>query len=320
MNTPLKSPVSTTSPSKLADWMELKALHSDDRNASWQDLVAELRRDKSLDALPREEDILEFSDSGDEVSPVIVDDTFFEMEDRFVSAGLGYPFIVNNQDRDRYIELRSSMNIGTSTYLFLLLLSYFGVDAAKLAQIYPERDFEEISLVAAKSYFGCNSHDGSYLFAFPRRTDEINFTEAVEELSRQLNEGRGAGDDPMASRQKDAHLDLVVWHGFSDRRAGQIIAFGQCTTAKNWRDKVHDLPSPIDWCRLWMLDTPTVSPVRMLFFPHRPDYDEWRGASILGGVLFDRCRISYHTPIIPDDLATRCSRWVDAVIKGNIIC
>lgn len=320
MNIPLKSPVSTSSPSKLADWIELKALHGDDRNASQQDIIAELHRDKSMDALPREEDIRGISDFGDKITPVIVDDAFSEIEDRCISAGPGYPFTINDQYMDQYIELEPSIDIGTSTYIFLLLLSFFGVGAAKLAQVYPERDFEEISLVTANSYFGCNPHDRSYLFAFPRRTDEKNFNEAVEELSRQLNEGRGTRGDSISNRQKDAHLDLAIWHGFADQRAGQIIAFGQCTTAKNWRNKVSDMPSPMDWCRLWMSDTPTVPPVRMLFFPHRPDHDDWRGASILGGVLFDRCRIAYHTPIIPDNLASRCSRWVDAAIEGNIIC
>ena len=314
MNTSLKSPVSTTSPSELADWIELKALHGDDRNASTQDLIAELRRDGSMDALPGEEDIRQLTDFGGEVTEVIVNDTFSEIEDRNIAAGTGYPFIV----KDQYIELKPSMNIDNSTYLFLLVLSYFGSGAGKAVRIRPERDFEDISFEAAKNYLGCNPHDGSYLFAFPRRAKEKDFHEAVDKLSQLLHEGEGSKYSSTSKHKKDAGLDLAVWHGFVDQKPGQLIAFGQCTTAKNWRDKVNSLPEPLDWCRLWMLDTPAVSPIRMLFIPHIPDNDQWREASILGGVLFDRCRISYHAPNYPGAVASRCAQWVEFVLKEHV--
>ena len=314
MNTPLKSPGSTTSPSKLADWIELKALHGDDRNASTQDLVAELRRDGSMDALPVEEDIHKLTDFGGEVTEVIVNDAFSEIEDRSIAAGPGYPFIVE----DQYIELKPSMNIDNSTYLFLLVLSYFGSGAGEPVRIRPERDFEDISIEAAKNYLGCNPHDGSYLLAFPRRTKEKDFHAAVDKLSQLLHEGEGSRHSSISKHKKDAGLDLVVWHGFVDQKPGQLIAFGQCTTAKDWRGKVNSLPRPLDWCRLWMLDAPAVSPIRMLFIPHIPDNDQWREASILGGVLFDRCRISYHAPNYPGAVASCCTRWVEFVLKEYV--
>ncbi len=307
-----QTPVAAGSPSELADWIELKAIYSDDRNASLQDIIAELRRDGSTSVLSGEDHIS--TDLGGEVSERIASDAFSEIEDRFLAAGSGYPFTLYKQ----YIEVKSSRNIDNFTYIFLLLLSYFGVDAGKPARIRPERDFEDISFEAAKKYLGGNRHDGSYLFAFPRRTKEKDFPSAVDELTKLLHEGKGANDVSVATHKKDAGLDIVVWHGFADRNPGQLIAFGQCTTSKDWRRKVNDLPSPIDWCRLWMLDTPAVFPVRMLFFPHRPDNDQWREASILGGILFDRCRIAYHAPEIPDQVATRCKRWINAVLKGNL--
>ena len=81
----------------------------------------------------------------------------------------------------------------------------------KLARFHesePERDFEDISLDAARSYFGHNTRDGSYLFGFPRRTDEKAFSAAVDKLSVLLGEGGGAKSVGPARDQKDAYLDL----------------------------------------------------------------------------------------------------------------
>lgn len=310
---PLKSPGAAAGPSRLADWLELKALFSADRNASSQDLVAELRRDGSVDAMIDVNNESGMTNFNDESPELIAKDAFLEIEDRSKAAGAGYPFAVV----DQYIELDLSSDVALNTYLFLLALSNYGIDAGKGPNIYPERDFEDISLEAAKKYFGSNPHDGSYLFAFPRRTDERSFAEAVEELARLLNEGGGARNSPLVDQQKDAHLDLVVWHGFADRRAGQLIAFGQCTTNKEWKDKVTNLPPTEAWCRAWMIESPAVSPVRMFFIPHRPDESQWNTVAIFGGILFDRCRIAYHIPILPDRVTATCAKWMNIALKAS---
>ncbi|MCY4369415.1 MAG: hypothetical protein OXF41_08325 [bacterium] len=245
----------------------------------------------------------------------LASDAFSEIEDRVVAAGAGYPFDVGTQ----HIELASPADITASTYIFQLLLSSFGVGAGTRSRVRPERDFEDISLDAARSYLGRNPHDGSYLFAFPRRTDERSFPEAVDRLSELLGEGGGAKSVRPARDQKDAHLDLVVWHGFADRRPGQMIAFGQCSAGKNWRTRITGLPDGGSWCQAWMLDPPAVPPIRMLFVPHRLTEEEWQTRSILGGVLFERCRIAYHSPKVPERVATRCERWVTAALDTNVL-
>ena len=295
-----------------ADWLELKALAAGDRNSSFQDLVAELRRSGSTDAVQESMDAL--VDSGGETSERVADAVFDELEDRASAAGTGYPFSVGEQA----IQLKSDLFEGGSTYVFLLLLSRFGVNAAKGVGVRPERDFEDISLAAAEGCFGRNEHDGSYLFAFPRRTKAKSFPAAVDALSRQLGEGGGAKPVPIITRQKDAHLDVVVWHGFADKRAGQFIAFGQCATGANWRTKLSELSEPGTWCHAWMLRPPSVPAVRMFFVPHRPTRDEWETSAILGGVLFDRCRIANHVPELPSHVRSRCLRWSQAVTDAQV--
>jgi len=198
------SPAAASDSTTLADWLELKALASHDGNSSFQDLVAEFRRGGSTDAVHDSMDAQ--VDTRGEISERLADAAFAELEERSVAAGDGYPFSVG----DQALQLeRDALGID-STYIFLLLLSRFGVAAGRGARVRPERDFEDISHAAAESYFGRNEHDGSYLFAFPRRTKASGFAAAVDELAEQLREGGGAKPVKPASRQKDAHLDLVV--------------------------------------------------------------------------------------------------------------
>ncbi len=255
----------------------------------------------------------ELIDSRGEKSEELAADAFSEIENRQMDAGRGYPFDVDSQ----HIQLRQSSEPGVYTYIFLLLLSRFGVEAGRGSYVRPERDFEDISVYAAQGYFGRNAEDGSYLFAFPRRTDEKSFRSAVDALSNRLGEGGGAKGVVPAKNQKDAHLDLVVWHGFIDRKPGQVIAFGQCSAGRHWKSKINDLPDGGRWCQAWMRRPPAVAPLRMFFIPHRLSQEEWETSAILGGVLFERCRIAYHAPRAPDTVSSRCHRWVKKVLENE---
>ena len=308
----IESPPASADATAHADWLELKALAADDGNSSFQDFVAEIRRDGSTDAV--QDSIEALVDSRGETSEQVADAVFYELEDRACAAGSGYPFSVGEQA----IQLNADLLDAGSTYVFLLLLSKFGVNAAKGVRVRPERDFEDISMVAAEGYFGRNEHDGSYLFAFPRRTAASGFPAAVDELSELLGEGGGANRVTPAAQQKDAHLDVVVWHGFADRRPGQLIAFGQCASGANWTTKLSELPDTRSWCQAWMLQPPSVPAVRMFFMPHRPTREEWKTRASIGGVLFDRCRIAHHVPQLPSQVRSSCLRWSAAVTDSQV--
>lgn len=312
MTSRIGSPPAASDYTAQADWLELKALSAADGNSSFQDFVAEVRRDGSTDALQDSMDAL--VDTRGETSERLGDAVFSELEERARAAGDGYPFSVGNQA----IQLDSEALKAGSTYVFLLLLSKFGVEAGKGARVRPERDFEDISLAAAESYFGRNTHDGSYLFAFPRRTPASGFPAAVDDLAQRLGEGGGAKPVTPAAQQKDAHLDVVVWHGFADRRPGQIIAFGQCATGEKWTTKLSELPDTGRWGQAWMLQPPSVPAVRMFFVPHRPTREEWDTRATIGGVLFERCRIAYHSPELPANARARCIRWAEAVLASKV--
>ena len=306
---PFAPPLAASGPYELADWVELKALSTDDKNASFQDLVAGLRLSGSTDAVY--EDIDTLVDSHGTLSESLVTGVFAEIGERSLAADLGYPFCV----KEDYIQLKSNpIDVLDSTYIFQLLVSFLGVDAGKGVRIRPERDFEDISLEAARNYFGRNKHDGNYLFAFPRRTRQKSFPAAVDKLTGMLGEGSGCNNIAIARNRKDDRLDLVVWHGFKDKKPGQLIVFGQCAAGKNWRSKITELPDAGKWCEIWMNKLPLVSPVRMFFIPHRPTEEEWKTKLPYVGIPFERCRIAYHAPKVPQHVASRCHKWMKAAL------
>src|SRR2546428_4698326 len=125
----LPSPSATDNPESLADWLELNALRSADRNSSLQDLIQFIRRTGTVEELDSDEDDSEdgiddhFPDRGAEKSQRVSEDAFTEIEDRLSSCGAeqnSYPYAVKEQ----YIELRKKPE--ESIYLFLLLLSQLG--------------------------------------------------------------------------------------------------------------------------------------------------------------------------------------------------
>jgi hypothetical protein len=200
-------------------------------------------------------------------------------------------------------------NAPKSLYVFCLVLSKYGhlagppkTDGAQL--------FEDVSLHVAAALLG-GSSNGVERFAFgsPRRVEPAGFADAVTALCDRLGEGVGPrGDEARMKNMKDGGLDVVVWRGFPDRRAGQLVAMGQCATGEGWPTKVSDLRVDV-WPKSWMHDTPMVPVVPLFFTPRRVELTRWRTTSIAAGVVFDRCRVVAHELDVPIDLRKACGEW-----------
>jgi len=314
----LPSPSATDNPESLADWLELNALQAADQNSSLQDLTQVIRRTGTVEELDSDEDDSEddtddhFPDRGAEQSQRVSEDAFSEIEDRFSSCGgeeKAYPYTVQGQ----YIELRKKPE--ESIYLFLLLLSQFGKDAGPPG-IDAASLFEKVCIEAARSYFGVlNLGVEGYHFGAPRRSTPKKFADALNEMCARMGEGVGCRlERPRVEDQKDAKLDLVVWRHFPDNRAGKLIGFGQCATGNNWREKISEL-QPGAFCKLWMKDVLAVDPVRIFFVPFRIEKSRWLEAVLYGGIIFDRCRIAFHTHDIDTDTLRDCGKWTKYVLK-----
>jgi len=289
-----------------ADWLELTALAAADRSRSLQDLIQVIRRSGTSDTVTDGGEPVEAFDRGSEISESVAEAAFAELEARQTNCGGVYPFKLNQQ------TVRAMRTTDRSIYLFLFLIAIFGAKAGP-----PGIDtlalFDELAAAAAASYLTGES----YIFGFPRRVAPAGFVAAVADLVSQMREGQGNRRRPTTRFQKDAKLDIVSWRSFADGRPGKLIAFGQCATGDNWRDKLAELV-PRTFYSLWLAENPVIDPVRMFFMPFRVPDDEWPEVAYPGGVVFDRCRLAHHAEGVPRAIRQRVALWNASVLSNKV--
>lgn len=314
---------------ELADWLELSALADEDRNASIQDLTAELRRNGTVEAYATvtwddSEPVLDESegdertiedtvDSRGESTEAISEAVFAELEARGRSANLGYVYDI---ERD-YIQLKPGLDVTASTYIFQLLLSTQRVRDYTSSQLHPERQFEALCVRTLQSYFGGVSNTQGFKFGWPREPEYSSFSEALTHIISLFNEGGTVKSRSLAQSRRDDKLDVVVSIPFGDGEPGQLIAFGQCATGTDWESKLSELYDTAKWCEQWMTDPPTVAPVRTFFIPYCIESSRWKHASRRGGVLFERCRIASHLTELDDEEFEAARQWTRRVLQAR---
>ena len=328
MTLALKEPTAAADPVELADYLELLALQADDGSASIMDLrgpiniagTAELLDlDPDADAgLTDPEGDETVVDPGGEVLESRGAAAEAEVIAREVSCGGAYPF-----ELDANGVLSLSADAMCSPYIFMLLLTRFGstpmVGKARISKIDAAKTFENLATVAAFEYFGSqDAHTLVYPFGAPREEVPKGFRDAVDDLCLRIGEGSRCKPGGNLSDQQDGKLDIVVVRRFPDGRAGQMMGFGQCATGADWRDKLSEL-DPRGFCSLWMMEQPAVLPIRMFFVPHTIEDRRWMHANTLGGIVFDRCRMAYHSTYPGDEaLQRKILDWSTAVVDAKV--
>ena len=306
-------PSPTDPPGYHADFLELSALRSSSRSVSIYSFIRDLRLANANEVVADSENDNQ-EDSLDEQSEPIAEAAFAEFDDRTRSCGSNptyYPFEISANT----IRLRDDAD--SSLYTFLALLSWYGKNAGP-PETNGEKMFEEVCAKAVECYMGSpHLHVKSLVFGFPRRFQPAGFSAALDKLCQELGEGLGHRTGrPTLPHQKDSKLDIVAWRAFDDQREGKIITFGQCATGQDWEDKIAELPHPLHWCNHWMIDSPVVEPVRSFFVPDRIDRREWSHKSRLGGILYDRCRITSLASGIDKELRESWKSWSLHVLQS----
>jgi hypothetical protein len=301
---PRTVPSAAASNAQLADWLELYALRSADQNSSIQDLARALTREGTVEAILDDES--RHSTKYDEIALSRAEAAFAEIEDRSRSCGATYPFDVETST----IQLRKRERL--TPYIFLLMLSTTvheksprPNDRVKL--------FEELCAEAAQHYFGASGTD-AVVFGWPRHVGIRQFAGAVDGLCDRLGEGRRHKKRPTLRDKKDAALDIVIWRDFSDRRPGKLIAFGQCATGRYWRDKLTHLQPKAFW-DTWITEPAAYPPLQLFFTPFRVEDDSWFEDSRRAGILFDRCRIASHLPLVSEPTGRAVREWIAEALE-----
>lgn len=252
---------------RLADWLELYALLSPDKNSSRGDLESALRT-ASLHEL----------DEFEEIETKILD-VFTEIEQRAKSAGDGYPFEFDYQG---ILSLRKHNWECFAEYVFCLCLSYLPLSNTRSAP----KLFEAVSRIALERYLAGRSVG----FGAPRHDMPSSFEDAMKDLCGRMGEGEFRLQSTL-NRQDDT-VDLIAWKDFADGHPSKVMIFGQCGAGRNWNEKLGDL-QPEEWLRQWITGFVSPIPLKSFFTPYRIDPDRWDFYARKAGILFDRCRIAY---------------------------
>jgi hypothetical protein len=262
-------PTPLRDPTNMADWIEFRALTAGDRNAS----AADLRR--VIVAVGEVQ-----TGGGNDEDEQLAAACFHELQDRAMSSGSAYPFVVH----DGLITLLPEQN-PCWAYTFCLLLSLAGADRSEPGKPVTEL-FEEVADAALGAYVG-----KSLKFGFPRRVLPTGFKKALQDVMKQLREGEDVSAIPQTKKAKDAAVDLIAWRPFPDQRQAQLIVFGQCAAGANWQKKLSEL-NPSGFYKSYWRKPPAVDPLRAFCTPFRISADDWYSHASYGGILFDRCRIA----------------------------
>lgn len=291
----------------LADWLELEALRSRQRQISLEALVRVIRRSGTTDAVEDNR-----GDVGSEISQRVGQDAFSEVETRALACGIrgAYPFEIE----PGLLRLREDRK--ASPYILLLLLSKIkptsGYNGTAML-------FERICSHAARQYFGGSENSADAVrFGSPRRAPFAKLSQAIDDLCVRLAEGGGCGCPEKAAHTGDEGLDVVAWRDFPDRKAGKLIAFGQCAGGEgDWLDKLNELDGR-KFVQKWFRQQLLVEPMRFFFVPRRIPSDDWGHTGIDGGIVFDRCRIVACLQDLDRELARDCAAATRALMAKAI--
>jgi len=127
----------------------------------------------------------------------------------------------------------------------------------------------------------------------PRPT---RFKQVVEKLRGRAGEwvwspDPGLPDDP--GDDKDVGLDVVVWKGVSDQRAGKLFLLAQCACGNGFKTKFHDIDGGFVRLGKWIKPISYVMPIRVFCTPrHIPNDLDFSQTHKEAGFTFDRARLT----------------------------
>lgn len=255
----ISAPSPEDHPAVLADWLEMLAIASPNRQSNIISL-AEVR-DITQDA--EAEDIADF-DAGNDA---IISRVTTEIEQRMNLLRSAYPFRIN--EAGNILTMQDRFGTGATVYLFCLLVSHV-VNSSLLdrfdldAEAQTGRDvFQICATLSAAGY--CEG--AAVSFGWPR-LDRTTFAEKLAQTYAAFGDGTPRAV-PLAGAPehiKDGGIDIIAWRPSRDRLPGTIYLLGQVASGHKWRDKsvLKDIGT-FHWA--WFDVEPTSQPIGAMFVP-----------------------------------------------------
>jgi len=238
----ISSPDLMNSRSRLADWVELRALFSDHGAgeadlASIGRLTSDNHRDREVDETGSvtEEEILE---SDLEETLVRVSE---EVGERLLALNTEYPFNVITQPFRLILKEVRHFSPAHWTYLFLLLMS-----AQRDKALPSSSRLEQLVRNGRTLFHACASigvagllrNGHTFWFGSPR-PDGANFLTALEQLCHEIGYGKAKDAVPpgLPVHAQDDYIDVIGWPRSRKQRYGNLIVLCQAATGANWDAK-----------------------------------------------------------------------------------
>lgn len=318
---------------KVADWLELKAIASPDGRVGFGTLI-------SANALTENEQEENIADEDAEEDQLILD-AQEEINRRLESVGDSYPFRID--DSGQAMCYRKPLTKAGSIYLFCLFLSHAfdrTIISKELAPLVTNRVrdlFQACSTVAAGGYV----QGPAISFGWPR-PDGSSYLKALKKTYVLFGDGTPhKRARPAASRDvKDNGVDIIAWRRAADELPGTLYMVAQVASGADWKNKsvVTDRQQFHDY---WFERKPGSPATDAMFMPFElePDLpgngtpymqvlvDHVQSLNYKFGVLFYRDRVARYfgegmhlidageTQIERYKDVPRIAKWVDNYLK-----
>ncbi|HEX4808548.1 MAG TPA: hypothetical protein VH325_06445 [Bryobacteraceae bacterium] len=308
----LAVPDDTVHRTKVADWLELKALSSPDGRLGFATLV-------SATALSEEE---QPEDSADEdiKDDALVLSAQAEIARRLKNIGEEYPFRID--DNGRAMRFITPVTKVGSVYLFCLFLSHaydFTIMPKALAPKVTNKTrdlFQACATVAAGGYV----QGPAMSFGFPRPDGET-FLKALHRVYTLFGDGKPRKKPRAAAAKKikDNGIDIIAWRRSIDTLPCTLYMIGQVASGSDWEGK-SVVPDREHFHKYWFEDLPGSQPQDAMFMPFGLEPEDPEDGTAYDDVLKDYMQsvaYRYGTLFYRDRIAKHLADGLQLVADGE---
>jgi hypothetical protein len=293
-------PDETVHRTKIADWLEFKAIASPDGRVAFGTLVSAT----ALTENEQKEDIADEDVDEDQLVLCVQG----EIARRWKNVGDDYPFRID--DQGRALQFATPVSEVGSVYLFCLFLSHAFDRTIMPKALAPKvtnktRDlFQACATVAAGGFV----QGPSMSFGFPR-PDGAPFLKALHKVYLLFGDGKPRKIPRVAAAKaiKDNGIDIIAWQRSIDNLPCMLYLIAQVASGADWKDK-SVVTDRIHFHDYWFTDKPASQPHDAMFMPFglEPEdpedgtpyedvlKDHMQGIGYKFGMLFYRDRIAKH--------------------------
>jgi hypothetical protein len=297
---------------KIADWLELKALSSPDGRVGFDTLVSA----SAVAENEQEENIGEEDVEEDE----LVLRVQAEIARRRDNVGADYPFRIDA--RGRTLQFVSPMSEVGSVYLFCLFLSHAFDRTIMPKKLAPKvtnviRDwFQACATIAAGGYV----KGPSISFGFPR-PDGTSFLKALHRVYRLFGDGkpRKRPRAAAAKKIKDNGIDIIAWRRSIDNLPGTIYLIAQVASGSDWKDK-SVISDREHFHNYWFEEVPGSKADDAMFMPFGLEPEDPEDGATYEDVLRDymaSAAYKYGTLFYRDRIARHLSDGLRLIAEGE---